>query len=69
MRGKHGSRARTRFSRIAVLLVVLAFGGPKLWAALRTMPTPLVEVLGLYSSLPDVLKQIEDVLRRIEEND
>jgi hypothetical protein len=47
MRGTHGSRARTRFSRVAVLLVVLGFGGPILWAALRTMPTALVVVIAL----------------------
>ena len=47
MRGKHGSRARTTFSRIAVLVVLLAFGGPILWTALWSMPTALAVFIGL----------------------
>jgi fatty acid desaturase len=51
MRGKHGSRARTTFSRIAVLVVVLAFGGPILWAAVWSMPTALVVVIAVLVGL------------------
>lgn len=48
MRGEHGSRARTMFARIAVLLVVLACGGSILWDALWAMPTALVVVITLF---------------------
>jgi len=45
MRGDHGYPARTAFARITVLLVVLVCGGPILWGAIRTMPTPLVVLI------------------------
>jgi hypothetical protein len=47
VRGEYGGRARTAFVRIAVLVVGLAFGGPILWAALWSMPTPLAVFIGL----------------------
>ena len=40
--GNHGSPGLTGFSRVMLLLVVLAFGGSILWAALWSMPTALV---------------------------
>jgi fatty acid desaturase len=44
--GKYGNRGLTGLSRVGLLLVILAFGGPILWAALWSMPTVLVVFIG-----------------------
>lgn len=46
--GEHGGRAVTGLSRVALVVVVLAFGGSILWGALLTMPTPLVVLIAAF---------------------
>jgi hypothetical protein len=45
--GKHGHPGLTVFSRLMLLLLVLAFSGPVLWHALATMPSGLVVIIAL----------------------
>ena len=47
LHGEHGGPRRTWFARLVALLLVLQLGGPLLWAALKSMPTPLAVFIAL----------------------
>ena len=47
IRGQHGGPGRTAFARIAVVLVVLIFGGSILWSAVRAIPLGFVLLVAL----------------------
>jgi hypothetical protein len=46
--GKHVGPGLTGLSRVAMVGIVLAFGGSILWAAIRSMPTALVVFIGSF---------------------